>query len=286
LAYPVASAIVVAANVSDRLTRYTVLQPAAARDFELAILHDMSFSILLPLAGALLLGKARVAREPARSLADIRDAVARALAPAGVRLRGVASAMWLDAVALLGLVLALQFGALAAQATVARVLVTGDESAYWIHLSPALLVGLSVTAGVGEEFVWRGAFLRGLVDRMPWGFAVALQAALFGFIHAGYGNWAHVVGPAMFGALMAIVALRVGLLAAIVVHVGVDVAYLALVAPQLQPQIYALPAVLVVAGGVALIVTRGRAALAVLQGLRELLSRASATRRPAERGRP
>lgn len=281
LAYPVARSLVAAAQVSDRLTRYTVLQAASAADFELSIVHDLSFGFLLPLAGALVLWRARAGAQPARSLADLRDAVARALEPIGVQLRRPAKEGWLDALALLAVVLALQFGALAAQSTVASFLVTGDESAYWIHLSPALLVGLSVAAGVSEELVWRGALLQGLMRRLPWGIALATQAALFGFIHAGYGNWAHVLGPALFGALMGLVALRVGLLAAVAIHAGTDVAYLAVAAPQLEPWIFALPAVLLIAGVAALVATRGRAVLAVLAGLRELLSRASATRPPA-----
>jgi membrane protease YdiL (CAAX protease family) len=156
----------------------------------------------------------------------------------------------------LGVALLLLGLSLAAQTYAVPFLVTGDESAYWRNLTPALLVGLSVGAGVSEEFVWRGLFLRALLRR--WAFWPALlgQALLFGFIHAGYGNWAHVLGPALFGLLMGIVALRVSLLAAMAVHAGVDMAYLALAAPQLQPGILALPLVLAGAGLAAAAATR------------------------------
>jgi membrane protease YdiL (CAAX protease family) len=146
----------------------------------------------------------------------------------------------------------------------APAIVTGDESLYWTRLTPALLVGLSLAAGVSEEFVYRGLLLRALLRRLPWTWALGLQAGVFGFVHAGYGNWAHVLGPAIFGAVMGLVALRVGLVAAVVAHAGIDVAYLSLAAPHLQPAVLLLPVLLALAGLAALAATRGRALRALL----------------------
>jgi membrane protease YdiL (CAAX protease family) len=264
VAYPVARALVGAAAVSDRLTRYTVLLPASAPDFERAILRDSALGFLLPLAGALLLWRKRAGGAPVRSARDALAGVARALEPAG--LGGAPRRTLLDALAVLGVALLLLGASLAGQAYAVPFLVTGDESAYWQNLTPALLVGLSVAAGVSEELVWRGLLLRALLSRIPFWPALLLQAGLFGFIHAGYGNWAHVLGPALFGLLMGVVALRVSLLAAMAVHAGVDIAYLALAAPQLQPGILALPLALAIAGLVALAATR----FAVVRALLEL----------------
>lgn len=281
LAYPAARALVGALAVADRLTRRTVLLPASALEFELNIVYHVSIGLLLPLGGALLLWRARAGKGAARSLRDLRAALARVLEPAGLRLAAPGPRALLGALGLLGLVLALQFVALAAQGSVASFLVTGDESRYWLNLTPALLLGLSVSAGVSEEFVYRGLLLRALARRMDWKLAIALQALLFGFIHTGYGNWAHIVGPAIFGALMGVVALRVSLLAAIAIHAGTNVAYLALFAPQLQPFNLVVPVALTLVGLAALAATRLEPLWAL--GVRDAWASASARwqRRPA-----
>jgi len=266
IAYPAARALVAAAYVSPRLTTYTVLQPAPRAAFELAILHDVSLGILLPLAGALLLWRDRAGREEARGFADVRAALASALRPAGLRLADPdRRAAFLDAGALLGVTLVLQALALLAQQGPAAFLVTGDESRYWQNLTPALAVGLSFAAGASEEFVWRGLLFQALRKRVAYLPAVLTQAALFGFIHAGYGNWAHVVGPALFGLLMGVVAVRVGLLAAVVVHAGTDVAYLGLVVPAIQPWGLGLAAALLLAGVLAAVGTRLHAVQVLLR---------------------
>ena len=267
LAYPVARALVATVPVLDRLTRYTVLLPAPREAFELAIVRDVGFGVLLPLAGALLLFRARAGQDALRGLRDLRDALARVLEPVGVRLAASWRRGLLDGLGLLALVLVLQLVALALQGSIARALVTGDESQYWRNLDLPLVLGLSFAAGLSEEFVWRGALLRGLLTRLPWVPALLLQGLLFGFIHAGYGTWAHVVGPAIFGVLMGLVALRVGLLAAVLIHAGTNVVYLALAAPALQPLALPLLAALLLAGAAALGVTRFGAVRALLEGL-------------------
>lgn len=267
LSYPAARALVEAASASPRLTRYNVLLPASPEALWRGVLEDVGLGLLLPLAGALLLWRGLAGSGAARSLGDLHEALARVLEPAGLRLGAPARPALLDALALLGLGLALLGLALAAQGWVVPFLVTADESRYWANLSAPLLVALGLSAALSEEFVWRGAVLRALLRRMgPW-HAIAVQSLLFGFIHAGYGNWAHVLGPALFGGLLGLVALRVSLLAAMVAHAGVDMAYLALAAPHLQPAILALPAALLLGGAVAAIATRASPVRALL-GLR------------------
>jgi hypothetical protein len=60
---------------------------------------------------------------------------------------------------------------------------------------------------------------------MRWVYAAALQAILFGLIHAGYGTWVHVFGPALFGFGMAWIARRLGVLAAALLHAEVNVVF-------------------------------------------------------------
>lgn len=100
---------------------------------------------------------------------------------------------------------------------------TSNEVHYWQNLTPLLVLLLSLAAGVTEEFLFRGLMFRYLGARMGLLWAALVQAVLFGFVHAGYGNWAHVVGPALFGLAMAYVTLRLGIMAAVLLHVAVDI---------------------------------------------------------------
>ena len=108
----------------------------------------------------------------------------------------------------------------------------GDESLVWANLTPFLAIMVSLSAGFGEEIVYRGVLLRGLQNRMPVVAAILLQGVFFGFAHAGYGTWIHVIGPALFGVVAAIMALRWGLWSAILLHVLTDLfVFLPLTAP-------------------------------------------------------
>jgi membrane protease YdiL (CAAX protease family) len=169
----------------------------------------------------------------------------------------------LDALAVLGATLALLAAGLLLEAVVPG-LGMGNEGAYWSELTLPLLVALSLAAGLSEEFVYRGLLLRALERRLPWWAALLGQALAFGFIHSGYGNLAHVLGPALFGLLMGRVAQRTGLMACVAVHAGSDVAYLALAAPQLQPASLALLLALAGAGVAGLVLTRARPVRALL----------------------
>lgn len=106
--------------------------------------------------------------------------------------------------------------------------VNGDETSVWDAMTPYHTIFLSLSAGLGEELVYRGVLLVGLLHLLPknrWGVAAAvvLQALVFGFAHAGYGTWAHVIVPTLFGLFAGAVAMRFGIWAAIVFHVLVDI---------------------------------------------------------------
>lgn len=89
------------------------------------------------------------------------------------------------------------------------------EGAWW------LLVLVSIVAGVGEELLFRGV-LMGVLARWP-RTALVGQAAFFGLLHAGYGNWVHPVAIMVFGLLAGVLARRFGLLALMVAHAVYDV---------------------------------------------------------------
>ncbi len=105
-----------------------------------------------------------------------------------------------------------------------QALVNGDETNVWANMTPYHAIFISLAAGFTEEILYRGLILMALTRVVPTWVAVVLQAAFFGFAHAGYGTWAHVIGPALFGLFMGFVAMRWGIWAAIVLHVLADVA--------------------------------------------------------------
>lgn len=108
----------------------------------------------------------------------------------------------------------------------------GDESQYWRNITIPLILLVSGAAGVTEELLFRGVLLSWLSKRMPWVAAALLQAVFFGLVHAGYGTWAHVAGPFVFGLGMAWVARVLGVVPAALVHAEVNVMFFALdVAP-------------------------------------------------------
>ncbi|MCA1812582.1 MAG: CPBP family intramembrane metalloprotease [Halobacteriales archaeon] len=262
MAYPLGRALAYAAEVAPRVLANPVLQPVSAQALLLQVVHDLSFGLLLPLGGALLRWRHRATGR----VHDARDAVAAAraaLLPAGVGRGAAGRDAALDALALLGVTLLLLLLGLALGGVVPG-LGMANESAVWANLTLPLLLALSLAAAVSEEFVYRGLLLRALERRVAGWAALLIQALAFGFIHSGYGNLAHVLGPLLFALLMGLVAQRVGLLACVAVHAGIDIAYLALAAPQLQPWSLALPGLLALAGLASLALTRGRAVRAVL----------------------
>ncbi|HUR63463.1 MAG TPA: CPBP family glutamic-type intramembrane protease [Candidatus Thermoplasmatota archaeon] len=105
----------------------------------------------------------------------------------------------------------------------------GDDSLYFTNMTLYHAVLLSAAAALGEELLFRGLLqgllLRGFraLGRWPGAvLAIVLQAAVFGFAHAGYGNFAHVLFPALFGLLAGFLAWRFGLWSAIALHFLAD----------------------------------------------------------------
>lgn len=137
---------------------------------------------------------------------------------------------------------------------------TGDESQVFTRITPALILALSIVAGVTEEFLFRGLLLNALSRVMPWLAAALVQAVWFGFVHAGYATWAHVIGPFLFGLGMAWVARTLGILPAILLHAEVNIVAFSLGQYGAYPtESAAILGMLLVANVVALFVTRGEA---------------------------
>jgi membrane protease YdiL (CAAX protease family) len=110
-----------------------------------------------------------------------------------------------------------------------KALHNGDDSAYFTNMTLYHAVLLSAAAAVGEELLFRGLLqgllLRGLRALGKWPaavLAVLLQAVVFGFAHAGYGNFAHVLSPALFGLLAGFLAWRFGIWSSIALHFLAD----------------------------------------------------------------
>jgi membrane protease YdiL (CAAX protease family) len=110
-----------------------------------------------------------------------------------------------------------------------KALHNGDDSQYFTNMTLYHAVLLSATAALGEELLFRGLLqgllthgLRGL-GRWPGTLlAILLQATVFGFAHAGYGNFEHVLFPALFGLLAGALAWRFGIWSAIALHFLAD----------------------------------------------------------------
>lgn len=105
-----------------------------------------------------------------------------------------------------------------------------DESRLDDHITLYHVVTISAVAAVGEELLYRGLLQTGLWHLLKrWhsggamAVAIVLQAALFGFAHAGYQNLQHFLFAALFGLLSGVVAWRFGLWTALVLHFLIDV---------------------------------------------------------------
>lgn len=81
-----------------------------------------------------------------------------------------------------------------------------------------LLVLAGVLAPIGEELLFRGVLLRGLMDRWTGAVAVVAQGVLFGFAHVlfdgGWGNVGLVIPLAMLGLILGFLARATGRLGA------------------------------------------------------------------------
>lgn len=124
----------------------------------------------------------------------------------------------------------------------APVLVNGDETSVWDNMTPYHAIMISATAAFTEELVYRVLLLgiltwtataAGLQRRPALAIAVVVQALFFGAAHAGYGTWAHVIVPTLFGLFVGVMVYFYGVWSAIVVHFLIDIYALG---------IYAIPA--------------------------------------------
>jgi len=106
-----------------------------------------------------------------------------------------------------------------------------DDTRVFERITPGLVVLLSFAAGAGEELIFRGvlqptferAFRRLAPTLVSAVLAIIAQAVLFGVVHAGYGNWIHVLLPFGFGLLTGLTCRLLGIGPAIYAHFMIDV---------------------------------------------------------------
>lgn len=254
------------------LFTFTVLEPVSEAALWRSVGRDLLFELALPVVGLLLLHNALPGfasrRAPRGGVHELLST--HGLAPKrswrrdalrGFTLFFCIAAAYAVAYGVSGL-----FSAAAAG---------GDESRYWIHITVPLIVLVSGTAGITEELLFRGVLLSRLARWMPLGAAALLQAVLFGFIHAGYGTWTHVVGPLMFGLGMAWIARTLGILPAMILHLQINVVFFAFDVADVVPQAWALLVALGIVNVYAAMATRFDAVAILWRSLRE------GVRRPA-----
>lgn len=104
----------------------------------------------------------------------------------------------------------------------------GGAEVVFSQVTPGVALLLAGVAAVAEEGMFRGVLLSHFERSINRPVAIALQAGLFGLIHAGYGSFVHVAAATVFGVLMGVLVTRAGLLGAILTHFLVNVAILGL----------------------------------------------------------
>lgn len=182
-----------------------------------AWLH-LGLYLALPLVGlALVLGAG-----------GLLAAARRRLIPAGDPRRQAARTLTATAACSTALVAVAGIGWTLGRAYGGELLTGAGAAVVFSQTTPALALALAGVAAVAEEVLFRGVLLEQL--RRPFGgrWALVLQAALFGLIHAGYGSWVHVLAAAAFGIVAGLLATRRGLGAAVGTHFLVNVALLGL----------------------------------------------------------
>lgn len=111
-------------------------------------------------------------------------------------------------------------------------LINNDEGGIWSQSNPWNVTALSAAAALGEEVLYRGLMLvlaihgarrLGLSNMGAMMAGILLQAVIFGFAHASYGNWLHVIEATMFGLISGAAAVWLGIWAAIVLHFLIDI---------------------------------------------------------------
>lgn len=238
----------------ETLATSPLLPPIPEAQHWNGIVRGALYNVLVPTVGLLLvLG--------AIPRLQTREPLARGFSRAAALLR-IPRESWIrDAVrgqALFAAVAVAYVLAVAALLTsLSGVLRTSNEARVFENVTPVIAVLLSLVAGVGEEYCFRGILLERLRASVPLTIAVPLQALFFGLVHAGYGNVAHVLGPFLFGLFMGIVALRLGLVPAMLLHTEIDIAFFALQSRDVA--MLGLSAALVIASVAALALTRAEA---------------------------
>jgi hypothetical protein len=195
----------------------TVLQPASPIALYRSVENQVWYNLMLPLLGLFLIhapyadasGRSGLRRERfAEALAE-HGVAPKASARRDVQ-RGLSLFLFIAGGYLLAYALSLVLAPIVQPAD--------DESMYWRNITIPLIILLSASAGLAEEFLFRGLLLNALARRMRWIYAALLQAAFFGLIHAGYGSPLHVLGPALFGLIMAWVARHLGVITTALLH--------------------------------------------------------------------
>lgn len=96
----------------------------------------------------------------------------------------------------------------------------------WSNVTPWLLVGLSLSAAIAEELLFRGVVYVSLVPLIGFVGGGIVQGVLFGLVHTAYGDPLYVLAAMGFGFLQAYVSVRWGLLVAVMVHAQVNLVIL------------------------------------------------------------
>lgn len=246
----------------------TVLQPVSAEALWRGIGNGLTRNLLVPALGLLLLHDAfpRWSERRERVASGVDILRAHGLAPRHSwqrdALRGLALFFFIALAYVLAFGLASQVGGILSPGD--------DESRYWINITVPLIILLSAAAGLTEEFLFRGILLTAFARRMPFVLAALVQGLLFGFIHAGYGSWTHVLGPMAFGLGMAWVVRVLGIVPAMLLHAQVNVIYFTF---DVGPDYVAANGALGVAGLAALLLGLAAASVVAL-----VLTRSDAVR--------
>lgn len=237
----------------------TVLQPVAAEALWRGIGNNLTRNLLVPALGLLLIHDA-FPRWAARraEVPSVREIIgAHGMGPKHSWKRDA-----LRGLALFFFIALAYVAAYGVAAQVSGILDPGDdESRYWIHVTIPLIVLISATAGLTEEFLFRGILLKRLAGWMPWGVAAVLQALAFALIHSGYGSIVHLLGPLAFGLGAAWVSRVLGIVPAMLLHAQVNVVYFAF---DVGPDYVAANGVLGIAGLAALLLGLSAASVVAL----------------------
>lgn len=221
----------------DALFVYTVLPPLPRDAMWRSVGRNLVEDFLFPVVGLLLLHNAFPGWASRRAR---RGRVPEMLTANGLAPRHSWGRDALRGLTLFFCIALAYLGALAIAGLFSPQQAGGDESQYWRNITIPLILLVSGVAGLTEELLFRGILLKRLGRVMPWTWAAILQAVLFGLIHAGYGTWTHVVGPAAFGLGMAWVARVLGVVPAALLHAQVNIVFFSLDVAHLNPGVYGL----------------------------------------------